>query len=309
MLKQIYKIVGAILVMAITVAFFDVAFGIVADKIFVDNAKISKFDYSISTNDNPNLVFFGSSRAESHYDTPFINDSLKISTFNFGESGRGITYHRAALSAYLQNHHPKMLILELMPNALSGELNNRVKPLYPYIDRIPAIKVVAEDVDPWNRYLLKSHLLRYNSDIFGLIKKYRHKFDTSTRGFFALTGGKNDIKNTEDKIIDSPTDYAVDPVAKQSLIDIVAMCREQNIELVVAYSPESYIRIYPIPATAVLDSLNVRLIDLRDFRSPNDPHEYFYDSYHLNSIGAREYTKHFMKILKQDSCRVFMSQQ
>lgn len=307
MAKQIYKILGALVVIAATVACIDVVFGKIVDRIFVDNAKISKFDYSITTTDNPDLVFFGSSRAEAHYDTPFINDSLKISTFNFGESGRGITYHRAALSAYLQNHHPKTLVLELMPNALSGVLNNRIKSLYPYIDRVPSIKNIAEDVDPYNKYLLKSHLLRYNSDIFGLIKKHRHQFDVSTRGFLALTGGKKAVKNTEDKIIDNPTAYAVDLVAKQCLIDIVKMCREQNIELVVAYSPESCIRIYPIPATAVLDSLGVRLIDLRNFRSPNDPHEYFYDSYHLNSVGAREYTKHFMKILQQDSCRVFRS--
>lgn len=95
--------------------------------------------------------------------------------------------------------------------------------------------------------------------------------------------------------------YKIDPIAKKCLIDIIELCKSKKVNFVVVYSPEFYIRNHKLPITEICDSLGVKLIDERLFRSPVDPTEYFYDNRHLNKKGARAFTKRFMEHLAQDS--------
>ncbi|MCM1139495.1 MAG: hypothetical protein NC453_13070 [Muribaculum sp.] len=297
-MRQLSKIILAILVIIATLLVLDNAFGYVTDKLLFGSAQ-TKFDYAVNTSRNSDLVIFGSSRAENHYDTPFINDSLQINAFNLGEPGRGLSYHDAAIRAYLENHQPKVILLDLLADDLSGQINNRVKPLYPYIDKYPCIKNVAYNVDQSNKFYLKFKLLRLNSEIFDYIKKLRHPYNTNTLGYTPLqiSSSYNDV---EEKVYDSLT-YKVNGVAKHCLIDIVNVCSEHDVKLVVVYSPEYAIRNYKIPITEVCDSLDVTVINDLGFRLNMDAREYFYDNRHLNKIGAREYSRHIINKLKSDS--------
>lgn len=300
-MKQLHKIALAILIILCTLFATDIAFGKIADSLLLNNMG-SKFEYAMLSENNPDLVFFGSSRADSHYDTPFINDSLNISAFNLGQPGRGLTYDNAVIDIYLQAHNPKMIVLELMPDALSGELNNRIKPLYPYIEQYPIIYDIACKVDKTNIYLLKSHLLRYNSEILEMIKRRSNTYQYNSYGFnpLSISNSQKDLHETE-----LPFDYAIDNIAKNCLIDIFDLCKKYNVELVVAYSPELYIRHHELP-TALCDSLGIRIMDFRGLRSADQDNDIFYDLFHLNEYGAREYTRHFMNEL---SCETKQFQQ
>lgn len=292
-MSQLSKILLGILILALTVLCTDELFGIIADKLFI-NRNLTQFEYLVNDQTNPEILFLGSSRAEAHYDTPFINDSLNISAINLGASGRGLTYHDAVLNVYLKHHLPRIIILEVLPDALGGGVNNRIKALYPYIIEYPEILNVAAKVDPLNLYLLKSNLLRYNSEIFELIKRHRHPYKPDSFGFIPIITKRNSYRDLKENVIDGEGRLNVDPVAKNCLINIIELCKQRNIELVVAYSPEFSIRNYEIPVTTVCDSMGVRVIDARGFRSPNFPEEYFSDNRHLNNLGAREYTRWFM---------------
>lgn len=295
--NQIIKIFIAILIILATVAGIDILFGKFADMLFI-HSNISKFSYAINSQENPDIVIFGSSKAENHYDTPYINDSLKISAFNLGEPGRTLTYHEAAMASYLKKHSPKTVVLDLLPNDLTGEDNNRIKPLYPYIDEYPEIYQVAIKADKHNKFFLNSHLLRYNTEILEHIKKYRHPFSALSYGFTPLKS-RNSLSDLQEEIFSEG--YKIDPVAKNCLIDIIELCKSKKVNFVVVYSPEFYIRNHELPITEICDSLGVKLIDERLFRSPVDPTEYFYDNRHLNKKGARAFTKRFMEHLAQDS--------
>lgn len=95
-----------------------------------------------------------------------------------------------------------------------------------------------------------------------------------------------------------PTPHVLnDSIEIKTLIKILNLCKERNINLVGVISP-----IYSYPSgPGITDSIfqlyKYPLIDNSGFRLPFDPEEYFKDPYHMNQLGAKEYTKYFMKQL------------
>lgn len=291
-MKGKVDIVKSLLIMIATVVCIDLCFARIADHFYVDRS-ITKFQYAMSMPDSIDWLIVGSSRASHHYDTPFIQDSIGIKVFNLGLDGRGLTYHEAAVKSYLQYHKPDTIILELLPDDLKGTLNNRIKILYPYMDANPTVEDVANRIDSDNKWLLKSHLLRYNSAILELTKSLMHPYNNSQLGYEPLEPNHNpDIKET---IAKERGD--IDETARQSLLEIIEVCRQNGVKLIIAYSPEYVIRDYDLPITEICDSLGVELLDFRDYRLEIPANEYFNDDYHLNRVGAREYTKQVIKEL------------
>lgn len=236
-MRQLIKIIVASFIIFTTVIFIDAIFGKIIDPFYIDS-DCTKFGYTINSSDNPELIIVGSSRAQHHYDTPFINDSLGISAMNLGEAGRGLTYSSAVIASYLQNHNPKIIILELLPDDLSGELNSRIKPLFPFIDSACGVSEVANIVNPMNSLLLRSHFLRYNSEFINVIKSIRHPYNNNDCGFIPL---KNKDKGKGIKMIQRNTiSDKIDSIALKSLIYIVNNCRKNNVKLIVTFSPEFF---------------------------------------------------------------------
>lgn len=288
-MKQLKLITISFGIIILTTLILDISLGKLLDRIFVDKT-ISKFQYIMNDEEDVDWLIVGSSRASHHYDTPFISDSLKISAENLGEDGRGLTYYCAAVKSYLENHRPKIIILDLLAEDLSGSLNNRIKSLYPYIDTYKGIESVAMDVDSDNKILLKSHLLRYNSEIFQFVKKMLNPFDNKDLGFEPLKFKSNN-RMIEDTILSA---RPVNTVARNALVEIDSLCKSNNVKLIVAYSPEYAYREYELPTTLLCDSLGIEIIDASDFRLPLPTNAYFNDNFHLNEFGAREFTKYFI---------------
>lgn len=289
-MRQLIRIIVAISIILATLTCADVIFGRIIDRLYVDSG-CTKFGYAINSSENPELIFIGSSRAQHHYDTPFINDSLHITAMNLGEAGRGLTYSNAIIASYLQRHHPKVVILELLPDDLSGELNDRIKPLFPFVDSEKSISETANIADSKNFLLLNSHFLRYNSEIINVVKAIRHPYSNKNYGFIPLKDKKHTqhIERTH-RVINEK----IDSVALKSLFNIVKICKQNNVKLAVAFSPE-YFMPYPPPCIFhIINQLDIHLIDYRHY-SPDKTDEAFYDNYHLTGYGAREYTRYFIE--------------
>lgn len=289
-MRQLIRIIVAISIILATLTCADVIFGRIIDRLYVDSG-CTKFGYAINSSENPELIFIGSSRAQHHYDTPFINDSLHITAMNLGEAGRGLTYSNAIIASYLQRHHPKVVILELLPDDLSGELNDRIKPLFLFVDSEKSISETANIADSKNFLLLNSHFLRYNSEIINVVKAIRHPYSNKNYGFIPLKDKKHTqhIERTH-RVINEK----IDSVALKSLFNIVKICKQNNVKLAVAFSPE-YFMPYPPPCIFhIINQLDIHLIDYRHY-SPDKTDEAFYDNYHLTGYGAREYTRYFIE--------------
>lgn len=268
----------------------DIIFGRIIDRLYVDS-DCTKFGYAINSSENPELIFVGSSRAQHHYDTPFINDSLHITALNLGEAGRGLTYSYAIIASYLQRHHPKVVILELLPDDLSGELNDRIKPLSPFVDSVNSISEAANMVDSKNLLLLNSHFLRYNSEIINVVKAIRHPYNNNNYGYIPLKEKKRTHRIARTHRV---VNEKIDSVALKSLFNIVNICKQNNVKLAVAFSPEYFMPYPPLHIFLIINQLDICLIDYRQY-SPNKTDEAFYDNYHLTGYGAREYTRFFIE--------------
>ena len=76
----------------------DSLFGIVFDKIFFVQKR--KLTYAIEQS-NESLLILGSSRAQHHYNSQILADSLGLSVYNAGVSGQNIYFHYALLKSVL----------------------------------------------------------------------------------------------------------------------------------------------------------------------------------------------------------------
>ena len=58
------------------------------------------------------ILIFGSSRANHHYDTKIIEDASGLSAYNTGRDGNYIFFQNALLKSILKRYNPKQIILD-----------------------------------------------------------------------------------------------------------------------------------------------------------------------------------------------------
>lgn len=290
-MKQLSKIFYAFLIIFGSFFISDYLFGLGATKYFFPDK--SKAGYILSKPDDSDIVFFGSSRAYHHYDTPFITDSLGIKAFNAGEDGRGLTFQLPLIKTYLENNKPKLLVLEVF-DQLDGFWNDRIAMLYPLVDDYPEIKTAAIEVNPYNKFFLNSNLYRYNSNVINELKNKSHPFTAdNSRGFSPTTPNPPGVPVIliEEPQIKKP----IDPVEENALKNILEFCIEKDIKVIGVNSPIYQTKKSLGVSDSIFRSYNFPFIDNTTFRLPLAPEEYFKDNAHLTEKGAREYTKYFMK--------------
>ena len=84
-------------------------------------------------------------------------------------------------------------------------------------------------------------------------------------------------------------------VASYYLEDVIHLCKYKNIQLVGIVSPIYGKTDRKHDIDSIFKVNNIPFIDNTSFRLPLEPNEYFKDETHLNSRGAREYTKYVMR--------------
>ena len=295
-MEQIKKIFFAIIVILATAISIDAVIGF-SMNILISHRVGSKSQYCLNEKINAEIIFCGSSRASHHYDTKYITDSLKIRSFNTGLDGKGLTYNYAIINSILNNDSNntiKVIILETLPGELSGALNSRISELYPYINNDNNILDIATKIDKNNYWLLKLNLYKHNSVLFGEIKNFFHTYDSHNNGFEPLEPRKMiGLSETFDK-----TNENIDSVAKYCFVNIIKKCHWKGVKLIVVMSPELYKRNYNEEIIEICKQYGIPFIDNRAFRLSIPTDEYYNDNWHMNKIGAREYTKYFMEQIK-----------
>ncbi len=295
-MEQIKKIFFAVIVILATAISIDAVIGF-SMNILISHRVGSKSQYCLNEKINAEIIFCGSSRASHHYDTKYITDSLKIRSFNTGLDGKGLTYNYAIINSILNNDSNntiKVIILETLPGELNGALNSRVSELYPYINNDNNILDIATKIDKNNYWLLKLNLYKHNSVLFGEIKNFFHTYDSHNNGFEPLEPRKMiGLSETFDK-----TNENIDSVAKYCFVNIIKKCHWKGVKLIVVMSPELYKRNYNEEIIEICKQYGIPFIDNRAFRLSIPTDEYYNDNWHMNKIGAREYTKYFMEQIK-----------
>lgn len=245
------------------------------------------------------ILIYGSSRAEHHYNPLIITDSLDMSCYNCGQGGMGIILSYARYMMACQRYHPKAILVEVTPYLdLLEESDNStsLKYLRAYYDK-KGVPEIFESIDPTEKYKMHSKLYRYNSNFIQIIGDYIHPLSSDgINGFHPMIGELDTMKIS---IKPQPENYSFDSLKISYLNKMVDLSGDTKVVFVVSpiwYGMDSR-QLSPIKEMA--EKRNLTFIDLSN--SPKYVHNnaYFKDGTHLNSQGANEFTRDLIEELKK----------
>ena len=306
-MKDIKKIAIGVLGFCVLLIAADWSVGTWSEKMYY-KSKYGIFHRQIYclTESQDELMIMGSSRAAHHYVPQIFEDSLGMSCYNAGSDGMCIYYHYGILASRIQRDcPPKMVILEVIGTdaevsqgatfSLDAALD-RYAPHYgefAEIDSMFAINGWKEKVK------LVSKTYKYNSKLVQSIKCNYISWPED-RGYEALNGV---MKITEgEQAADVLAPSSVEPnIEERKLVYLqkfIDDCKDNNIELVMCYSPYYG---QPIPKSIrmieeLAEKNGVKFFNYGDdvrFQKP----EFFQDASHLNDTGAKEYSKEIVRRL------------
>lgn len=248
------------------------------------------------------VLIFGNSRAQHHYDVSVLNQSLKLSCFNAGiDGGHSILLPYAEIQVVLNRYTPRLIILEFDPLTLRNnkEDYDKLSVLLPYYEEYPLIRPIIETRNPFEPLKLISALYPYNSNIINLVRFNFIKTDSSQndyQGFVPIIKVIRDPKSME-------MDYAqiteIDTTKLIALQNIIRICKGTGTKLVIANSPKYHRdgqEVLPLPEYAVncINMIKKEGIPYLDFSYDSiflNKTDWFADAIHLNYRGAAEYSR------------------
>ena len=265
------------------------------------------------------ILIFGSSRADRHYVSSIISDSLNKTVFNCGLDEQGFYYGMAMIHAVLKRYSPETVILDFEPRMLNSKahLSNfgKFNELYPYYDDDNFYKEIIILEDANNRYKMLSQMYRYNSNFIYLARSlflansgdnkfYDNGYDPipiNGYNYPSLVHGKYKVNDLVDK---DKADGLLDTNKIDFLMRIIENCNQNNVDMIFSVSPRfqesnvtevsSYIYMENL-----LEDNNIPLIYMGDNTVINDSTMYK-DLLHLNNKGAVAFTKAFVGRLKDE---------
>ena len=203
------------------------------------------------------------------------------------------------------------MIYEINPNEFYFRNNeaNRIKDIFPYYRRDKKIYKLLCQIDPYFRIKKVSKIYLYNQKIFSIFKSYIKKQKVNVSGYRPL------YESNMEKII---TNYnrkfnvignnknspkVINTLAKQIFTQFVELCKQNNINLIIIYSPrysltKSNINQFPDELINILKKNGLKIYNIQKeyyklFNNPN----LFKDTSHLNNEGAKIFSRIVNRII------------
>ena len=263
------------------------------------------------------LLIFGNSRAQRHYDTRVIADSLKISCFNAGISGYGMLLPCVQIEVILKRYSPKIIVFEIDPADFeysAGEYD-RLSVLLPYYHALSQLRPLILRRSPFEGFKLLSGIYPFNSNVINIIRynfNFANPFAHRARrkdfdGYVPIVNKEmqGTIPNTSSEkahaaIIDTAV---IDTNLLKALERIIRLCQKKNIHLILVNSPVFHNRgDHSVPlskaAKQVLALIHLEKAEFLDFTLEPlfvGQMELFADRDHLNEKGAAIFTRLFIQ--------------
>nr|WP_294893890.1 hypothetical protein [uncultured Pedobacter sp.] len=262
---------------------------------------------------SPDILVFGSSRAQHHYSSEILSKTLGLSIYNAGRDGQFLPYYCAVQDVILQRKIPKIIILdvnvwELGPNE---QKYMKLAQLLPYVAEHPILKKYTADISEFENLKLISKTYPYNSTL--LISVYDHLFKDEQpiddRGYFPLIGQVTEQMfnkyKTEKDIYDkkrATQNIKIDQHAIAYYHQFLQKTKDLNIKTYVIISPT----ILKEPNTeekSLLESIakkysNVTFLDYATDSTYNNHYQLFADQFHLNKQGSDQFSKELANLIK-----------
>lgn len=245
------------------------------------------------------VLFMGTSRANSHYVPSIIADSLGMSVYNGGVDASNCIYaHYYILNHILAHHTPRIICLEVMTTDYEPQKNafETTSFFAPYIGRNERADSIFREAGTYWRYRL-SHLYRYNakavSNLAGLLVNRQAKGDN---GY--IYGHRPPHFPEHLNRVKTPS--GCDSLKLHYLQRFITLCRERDIRLFFVVSPAYSIApsdLYDVLKTVAARN-DIPFLDYHTAGLFHDHPEYFKDASHLWDKGARLYSAVFAHDLK-----------
>lgn len=267
-----------------------------------------------------NYIVLGSSRAESSFDCVYFDSITNSKGINLAINGAGLIENELILRKFLQKNSTQVLFLELDEANLSP-INHLSYPFHeylylPYLDDTLIARFVKQEDKNHHYYLWKYipfvKYAEFNAK-FSINKLIQHeKIDTMIdyKGYRAFINHQPEytFKDWQGHFTDKRywyvADYStpqkeyekIDEKSVQSIQNIIALCKEKNIQLVFYCAPsfESHYTKYKYNAYHKFDFIEslsstnkIPFINFANWKY-NAVDSFYYDYSHLNSVGARQ---------------------
>lgn len=307
--KNLFRIFSFILIVVIS----DQLGGIVLCNLYFNQKqgpnKSLNYVFSDCTSD---ILIFGNSRAQHHYDSRLISDSLKMSCYNAGQDGgHSILLSYAQIKVLTKRYSPKIVILEFSPDNVKYLIDayDKLSILLPYYSIYPELRPVVRLRGSFENVKLLSAIYPFNSNIINILR-----FNTSTNssrkkdfeGYIPIKDKEMNlgmIKNEPELIPNA----VIDTNMTNALKNIISICVEKKIKLIVVSSPifhttkEKRNLVNPLADVAlnIMHKKNVTHFDYSYDSLFIGRLDLFADKKHLNEKGATVFSRSLVKRIKQ----------
>ena len=291
--KRILGVIGAIIVI---IAIFDIAVGAVSKKLILNvpdvgvnqtNAVQAMFKR------DADVLILGPSSANHHYNCKIIEDSLHLTAYNAGRDGQNIVYAAMVLTANVERHVPKIVILDMSSVMLDGDWNSHLSDMYCYYGICSKVDSIIKDVSSWqDKFKLHLNLYRYNNTLPWIVNGYIAKTQADMNGYRPMP-----VQNGEMKYSVSNSHFTADSMDMRYLKLIVDICRNNQIDLKICSSPSLKVSKGNFHTGMKMFCEQHQLTywnwngDTAYIHHP----ELFYDISHLNTVGADMFTKELVR--------------
>lgn len=254
---------------------------------------------------SPDILVFGSSRAQHHYSSEILSEKTGLSIYNAGRDGQFLPYYCAVQDVILERKTPKIIILdvniwELGPNE---QKYMKLAQLLPYVAEHPILKKYTSEISEYENLKFISKTYPYNSTV--LISVYDHLFrdedQLDDRGYSALTGTVSEKMfnhyRTEKAIYDAKRatqNIKIDEHAIAYYKQFLQKTKDLNIKTYVIISP-TILKEPKSEEKSLLESIakkysNVTFLDYAIDSTYNSHYNLFADEFHLNKEGAERFS-------------------
>lgn len=259
----------------------------------------TKLNHSIF-NIREDVLIFGASRAQHHYNPKIISDSLSLSSYNLGSDGQNIYFHYALLKNTLLKHTPKVIILELSKIDIIDLPNwnlEKLGVLTPYTNVSKEIENIVHLKSNTEKYKTQLNAYKYNSlahkvIYYGLLNK-NIKGINDDNGFSPLKKVWDSSKFKAEK---RTKEIKIDKVKLSYLDSFIQVCIDNNIKLYLIVSPfgiKTEIDNYATKffSNYLNETYQMKIFDYSEDSMFLNKMELFEDRTHLNEKGATLFSK------------------
>ena len=265
---------------------------------------LSHFYFSDAAKRNDQLVYgifesrdeimtFGSSRAQHHYNPAVITKETGMTCFNMGYGGQNIYFHKALLQSILIRYQPKLIILELMnidiEKTAPSHDREKLGVLLPFYKKSRWLREAVLFRGESEKYKTLSGIYPFNSTIYQIYRNNWWPMNNHINGYIPIRKVWNrEIQTTSEKA------FMPDSSKIAALFDFIRLTQDRGCKILIAISPH-FVRKSGISGkeqivSAIRENYGLEALNLEQDSSFLANPSYFADPFHLNDKGAELYS-------------------